>query len=394
MARITYSYRQYPLSEKLTNKSKNVAFFTHPLFGLGLGTALWLGLSIALDLSSDASNVLMGIGMIGGPIALLIIRAKKFAQYDAEYAKILKEQEKKNTANKQPVVQQKPAYQQPVQQQPVQQQPVYQQPVQQQQVQQPVTYQTPVMQQSAYHPPVMQQPAQPTYQPPVYQMSKTLDEQIDEICKIANDNLNAQNDPKIYWECAQKLEQMLQAHPDHERLQRETAQILLNYSWHSTCTPFTERRKAYNAARRSLTLEKKKRETTELDHRKYCLIWHAVHGGREAGNLFDIGALEDALLWLRTAATYKMEVPDAERQQYQNVAIPSARFYVGYWLGKAYLEQSPPQKQKAKAVIEEALQACPYALIRQCDLNPNRNTDTATLITRENLMSLLQLASQ
>ena len=379
MARITYSYRQYPLSEKLTSKSANVAFFTHPLFGLGLGTALWIGLSMLLNLSSDASNVLMGIGMIGGPIALLIIRAKKFAQYDAEYAKILKEQEKKNTANKQPVVQQKPAYQQPVQQQ---------------QVQQPVTYQTPVMQQSAYHPPVMQQPAQPTYQPPVYQMSKTLDEQIDEICKIANDNLNAQNDPKIYWECAQKLEQMLQAHPDHERLQRETAQILANYSWHSTCTPFTERRKAYNAALRSLTLEKKKRETTELDCRKYCLILHAVHGGIEAGNLFDISAMENALQWLRTASTYKMEAPDAERQQYQNVAILSARFYVGYWLGRAYLEQSPPQKQKAKAVIEEALQVCPYALIRQCDLNPKLNTDTATVITREDLMSLLQLASQ
>lgn len=390
MARITYSYRQYPLSEKLTNKSKNVAFFTSPLFGFGLGTALWIGLSMLLDLSSDASNVLMGIGVIGGPIALWIIRMKKFAQYDAEYAKILKEQEKKNTANKQPVVQQKPAYQQPV----VQQNPTYQQPVQQQPVQQPVTYQTPVMQQSAYHPTVMQQPAQTTYQPPVYQMSKTLDEQIDEICRIANNNLNAQNDPQIHWECAQKLEQMLQAHPDHERLQREAAQNLANYSWYSTCTTFVERARACNAALRSLTLENKKRETTELDRRKICLIFHAVHGGREAGNLFDISAMENALQWLRTASTYKMEAPDAESQQYQNVAIPSTRFFVGYWLGRAYLEQSPPQKQKAKAVIEEALQVCPYALIRQCDLNPKRNTDTSTVITRENLMSLLQLASQ
>lgn len=374
MARITYTYRQYPLSEELTEKSKNVAFFTHPLLGFGLGTALWLGLSMALNLSLDASNVLMGIGMIGGPIALLIIRAKKFAQYDAEYAKILKEQEKKNTANKKPVAQQKPAYQQPVQQQPV-----YQQPVQQ-----------PVYQQPVYQ--------QPVYQQPVYNNAgsgmKTLDEQIDEVCRIANANLSAQNDPQIHWECAQKLEQMLQAYPVHERLQREVAQNLANYAWNSTAKPFAERRRAYNAALRSLILEKNKRETTELDRRKFCLIWHAVNGGLDAAYLYDIDAMEETLQWLRTAATYKMEAPDALRQQHQNVAIPSVHFHVGYWLAKAYLAQTPPQKQQAKAVVEEALRVCPYALVRMCDVNPNRNTDTSTLESRDQLLSLLQMASQ
>lgn len=386
MARITYKH--YPLSEELTEKSKNVASWTRPLFGFGLGTVL--ALSMALNVSSDASTVLMVIGMIGGPIALLIIRAKKFAQYDAEYAKILKEQEKKNTADKKPVVQQKPVYQQPVQQQPVQQQPAYQQPVQQQPVQQQPVYQQPVYQQPVYQ--------QPVYQPPVYDIAgsgtKTLDEQIDEICRIANANLDAQNDPQIHWECAQKLEQLLQVYPDHERLQRNVAQNLANYSWYSTGKPLAERRRAYNAAHRSLTLEKKKRETAELDNRKFCLITHAVHGGIDAGSLDDINAMEEALQWLRTAATYKMEEPNAERQQYQNVAIPSTRFYVGYWLAKAYLAQTPPQKQKAKAVLEDALHACPYALIRQCDIYPKRNTDTSTVLTREDLISLLQLASQ
>lgn len=390
MARITYKH--YPLSEKLTEKSKNVASWTRPLFGFGLGTVLSFALSMALNVSSDASTVLMVIGMIGGPIALLIIRAKKFAQYDAEYAKILKEQEKKNTkiassavnhienGYKEPIVQQQPAYQQPVQQQPAYQQPVQQQPV----------YQQPVYQQPVYQ--------QPVYQPPVYDIAgsgtKTLDEQIDEICRIANANLDAQNDPQIHWECAQKLEQLLQAYPDHERLQRNVAQNLANYSWYSTAKPFTERRRAYNAALRSLTLEKKKRETAELDNRKFCLITHAVHGGIDAGNLDDVNAMEETLQWLRTAATYKMEEPNAERQQYQNVAIPSTRFFVGYWLAKAYLAQTPPQKQKAKAVLEDALQACPYALIRQCDIYPKNNTDTRTVISRESMMDLLRLASQ
>ena len=291
---------------------------------------------------------------------------------------VLKEQEKKNTANKKPVAQQQPV------QQPVQQQPVYQQPVQQ-----------PVYQQPVYQQPVYQQPV---YQQPVYNNvgsgMKTLDEQIDEICRIANANLSAQNDPQIHWECAQKLEQMLQLYPNHERLKREVAQNLANYAWYGNAKPFPERRKVYNAALRSLTLEEKKRETTELDRRKFCLIWHAVNGGLDAAYIYDVNAMEEALQWLRTAATYKMEAPDAERQQHQNVAIPSVHFHVGYWLAKAYLEQTPPQKQKAKAVIEEALQVCPYALVRMCDVNPKCNTDTSTLESREHLLSLLQMASQ
>ena len=398
MARITY--RHYPLSEELTEKSKNVAGWTRPLFGFALGTVLSFGLgfglsSMGLKVSSPAGDVLLAIGMIGGPIALWIFRMKKFAEYDAEYARILKEQEKKNTANKKPVVQQKPAYQQPVQQQPVQQQPVQQQPVYQQPVQQQPVYQQPVYQQPVYQQPVYQQPV---YQQPVYNTAgsgmQTLDEQIDEICKIANANLSAQNDPQIHWECAQKLEQMLQVHPDNERLQREVAQNLANYSWNSTGKPFAERRRAYNAALRSLTLEKKKREMEELDNRKFILIIHAVNGGQDAAWLDDVNALEEARQWLRTAATYKMEAPDAERQQYQNVAIPSVHFHVGYWLAKTYLAQTPPQKQKAKAVIEEALQVCPYALVRKCDVCPRANTDTSTVNSREQLMSLLQLASQ
>ena len=119
-----------------------------------------------------------------------------------------------------------------------------------------------------------------------------------------------------------------------------------------------------------------------------------MNGGLDAAHDYDVDAMEEALQWLRTAATYKMEAPNAERLQYQNVAIPSVRFHVGYWLAKAYLEQMQPQKQKAKAVIEEVLRVCPYALVRVCDVNPKRNTDTSTLESREQLISLLQLASQ
>ena len=264
------------------------------------------------------------------------------------------------------------------------------QPVQQRQVQQ-VQQQS---QQPVYQPPVVQQPAQqPVYRPPVYSTTKTLDEQIDEICRTANDNLAGQNDAEIHWQCAQRLEGLLKSYPNHERLIRNVAQNLANYSWYSTGKPFDERRRAYSASLRSLTLETQKREVEEMDRRKHCLVTHAVHGGIDAGNLHDISAMEDARQWLRTAAAYRVEIPDAKRQQYENVAVPSTQFYVGYWLAKAYLDQNPPQKQKAKAVLEEALQACPYALIRQCDINPNLHANTDTLMTREHLLGLLNQAS-
>ena len=395
MARITYRYKQYPLSKELTKKSENVASLTHPLFGFGLGIVLSFALAMGLDVSSDAFNVLMVIGMVGGPIALWIFRMKKFAQYDAEYAKILKEHEKKNAPQNASAVnrntqasQPKPQPQQPVYQPPVQQQPAYQQPV----YQQPV-YQAPV-QQSAYQPPVMQQPAQPTYQPPVYQVQKTLDEQINEIAEIANRNLDGKNDPEIHWQCASRFEELFRAYPENDRVRRNLAQNLANYAWCSPGRPFQERQRACAAVLRAMAIVNQDPGVAERDRRKYTMIIHAVHGSVDAGNMHSIPEMEEAAQWLRTASEYKLENPDAKQQQYMNVAIPSARFFLGYWLGRAYLEQNPPQKQKARAILEEALQACPFAMIRQCDLNPNLVADTSKIISREDLMELLNRASQ
>ena len=371
----------------LSKKSYIVASFTHPLFGFGLGTVLSFALAMAFDISSAAFDVLLVMGMIGGPIAFWIFRMKKFAQYDAQYAKILKEQEKKNTANQKPVAQQKPAYQQPVQQQPV-----YQQPVQQQPVQQAVTYQTPVMQQSAYQPPVMQQSAQPCYQPPVYQVSKTLDEQVNEIVAIANRNLDGKSDPEIHWQCAERFEELFRAHPENDRVRINLAQTLANYSWSSTGKPFQERQRACAAIQRAMAIENQDPGIVERDKRKFTMIIHAVHGAIDASNIRSISALEEAAQWLRTASEYKLENPNAEHQQYMNVAIPSARFLVGYWLGKAYLEQNPPQKQSAKVALEEALRVCPFAMIRNCDVNPVLNTDTTPCLYREEVQALYNKA--
>lgn len=101
---LTIKYKNYPLAPKLTKKSQSIGSFTHPIFGFALGSMVPTSFSLLLmwlsDIFPSAQEVLktLGhyiltfggiIGMIAGPILIVRYRKKKFAQLDAEYAKIL-----------------------------------------------------------------------------------------------------------------------------------------------------------------------------------------------------------------------------------------------------------------------------------------------------------------
>ena len=77
-----FKSKTYPLSEELTNKSRQVGSYTHPLFGMLLG-------SLAAFPCMTACPVLVPILPFAGAILIVLYRKRKFAQFDAEYEKIL-----------------------------------------------------------------------------------------------------------------------------------------------------------------------------------------------------------------------------------------------------------------------------------------------------------------
>jgi len=96
--RVTFHYqcKNYPLSRELTERSKRVGILTHPLYGIMLGV---MPGTIACYICPDSVNVnvpmcIMLAGAIGGPILLRLYRKKKFAQFDAEYAQLLRSMQK------------------------------------------------------------------------------------------------------------------------------------------------------------------------------------------------------------------------------------------------------------------------------------------------------------
>lgn len=87
--RLTFKYRNYPLSPELTEKSKRVGQLTHPLYGIILGAMVFFVAGNLFPSSVEFVSMLGVAGMIAGPILLVQFRKKKFAQFDAEYEKIL-----------------------------------------------------------------------------------------------------------------------------------------------------------------------------------------------------------------------------------------------------------------------------------------------------------------
>lgn len=90
--RITYTYKNYPQSKELTNKSLQLAKMTHPMCAMVWG--MMPGLILVLLLQHPVALILTFIGAIVGPIMAPRIRKKKSAQLDAEYAKLLENMQK------------------------------------------------------------------------------------------------------------------------------------------------------------------------------------------------------------------------------------------------------------------------------------------------------------
>lgn len=84
--RIRISYKTYPLSKKLTEKSQRVATLTYPLYAMCLG-CLPGGMCFV---ATQIPGFLL-LSAAGAVVALVLapkIRKKKIAAFDAEYAKI------------------------------------------------------------------------------------------------------------------------------------------------------------------------------------------------------------------------------------------------------------------------------------------------------------------
>lgn len=88
-----YKYKEYPLSEELTAKSKRVASLTHPLCCIVLGCSLGILPGFIFSMLFPSSLVIPTMlcitGIMVGPVLLFLYREKKFAEYDAEYEALL-----------------------------------------------------------------------------------------------------------------------------------------------------------------------------------------------------------------------------------------------------------------------------------------------------------------
>lgn len=87
--RFSYKYKNYPMSQELTEKSKRVGMLTKAIYGIILGVLPGLAAAFIFPSSVEIPMVLMVVGMIAGPILLALLRKKLFAKYDAEYEKLL-----------------------------------------------------------------------------------------------------------------------------------------------------------------------------------------------------------------------------------------------------------------------------------------------------------------
>lgn len=87
--RMRYSYKNYPLSNELTQKSARTGLLTRPIFGIFLGVIPGVLGMILFPSSVVVPMILLFSGIVAGPLLLLAYRKKKFARYDAEYARLL-----------------------------------------------------------------------------------------------------------------------------------------------------------------------------------------------------------------------------------------------------------------------------------------------------------------
>ena len=95
--RIRISYKTYPLSRKLTQKSMRVATLTHPLYAMCLGCVPGGACFVLTQVPA-----LLLLSLAGAVIALVLapgIRRKQNAKLEAAYARIVADAKNKQAAN-------------------------------------------------------------------------------------------------------------------------------------------------------------------------------------------------------------------------------------------------------------------------------------------------------
>lgn len=81
-------YKNYPLSKKLTQKSRLAALATHPVVDMAIGVIPGMICAFLLPDSVQIPLVVMAVGMVAGLILGPRMHKKLDAKYDAEYEKI------------------------------------------------------------------------------------------------------------------------------------------------------------------------------------------------------------------------------------------------------------------------------------------------------------------
>lgn len=210
------------------------------------------------------------------------------------------------------------------------------------------------------------------------------------IDRVEQRALNCDKNTAVIWECLQELEHVYPQFPNHKRLCETIGDISFLYAVLKNTTSkmsHEDSRSVFNAARRSLDFTSNCTQKN-LEYRYAPLFCRAVHGGISAGNSDKREDMEEALEWIRFASRYRITGLDDTLQYYvrYNAALPCVRTWLCYWLAVDYQEKSPQNIGKAREYINEALQHCPSAAIRQCDLNPWME-DTRVLLEKWHLVS-------
>lgn len=81
-------YKNYPLSRKLTQKSRFAALATHPVVGMAIGAVPGLICAFLLPDSVQIPLAVMAVGIVAGLILAPRLHKKLDARYDAEYEKL------------------------------------------------------------------------------------------------------------------------------------------------------------------------------------------------------------------------------------------------------------------------------------------------------------------
>ena len=148
---------------------------------------------------------------------------------------------------------------------------------------------------------------------------------------------------------------------------------------------FADYQQRFYAALRAVYLEEHSgRKPTS---RRFWAIHSAVHGGIAAASAKDLEQLEDALFMLERAGGMRSELDRDVDHKYMEVAVPSVRCWVAYWIARITATDKLDLERSAEALQLAATLFPREGDLRVCDMNPHMENDKV-MLTWGNLESL------